>query len=82
MQVANISATQLFTNPNPPHVAHSANDRNMHRADALDGTAKEYSVNLYYKNTNNEIFNHNVGDPRWRSKAATQAKQRIRAYRR
>lgn len=82
VQVANISATQLFTSPNPPHVAQSANDRNMHRADALDGTAKQYNVNLYFKNTNNDIFNHNVGDPRWRSKAATQAKQRMRAFRR
>ena len=82
VNVANISATQLFNSPNPPHSAQSASDRNMHRADALDGTAKQYNVNLYYKNTNNDIYNNNVGDPRWRSRAATQAKQRTRAYRR
>ena len=82
VNVANISATQLFHSPNPPHSAQSASDRNMHRADALDGTAKQYNVNLYYKNTNNDIYNNNVGDPRWRSRAATQAKQRTRAYRR
>ena len=66
VNVANISATQLFHSPNPPHSAQSASDRNMHRADALDGTAKQYNVNLYYKNTNNDIYNNNVGDPRWR----------------
>lgn len=66
VEVANISATDLMVSPCPPHVAQTANDQNMHRADALDGTASQYNVNLYFKNTNNEIYENNVGDPRWR----------------
>ena len=67
--VANISATELMEQPCPPHVANTANDQNMHRADALDGTANSiYNVNLYFKNTNNEIYTNNVGAARWRNK--------------
>ena len=65
VNVADISATELMTSPCPPHIAATANDRNMHRADALDGTAKEYNVNLYFKNKDNDIVRNNVGDPRW-----------------
>ncbi|MCQ2221001.1 MAG: hypothetical protein MJZ12_06380 [Prevotella sp.] len=66
VNVADISATELFTQPNPPHVAQSASDRHMHRADALDGTATtQYNVNLYYKNKNNDIVKNNVGAPCW-----------------
>ena len=69
VQVADISATELMEQPCPPHIAATANDPNMHRADALDGTAKnEYNVNLYFKNTNNDIYNNNVGAARWRNK--------------
>ena len=66
---ANISATELFTNPCPPHKAKSASDQNMHRADALDGTATtEYNVNLYYKSTDTGNLPDSIGDPRWRKK--------------
>lgn len=83
VQVANVSATELFTSPNPPHKASTAGEQNMHRTDALDGTATTgYNVNLYYKNTNNDIYTNNVGDPRWRSAGATAAKMRINAHRR
>ena len=69
VQVADISATELMVSPCPPHVAATANDQNMHRADALDGTANtEYNVNLYFQNTNNDIYNNNVGAARWRNK--------------
>ena len=69
VQVADISATELMVSPCPPHVAATANDQNMHRADALDGSANtEYNVNLYFQNTNNEIYNNNVGAARWRNK--------------
>ncbi|MCR5395237.1 MAG: hypothetical protein K6E86_07580 [Bacteroidales bacterium] len=69
VNVASVSATELFTNPLPPHKAKSASDHNMHRADALDGTATtEYNVNLYFKNFDNEIVTNNVGAARWRSK--------------
>ena len=68
VKVADISATELMEQPCPPHIAATANDPNMHRADALDGTAKnEYNVNLYFKNTNNDIYNNNVGAARWRT---------------
>lgn len=65
VNVADISATELFTSPCPPHVAATANDRDMHRADALDGTASQFNVNLYYKSKSNELVTNAVGDPRW-----------------
>ena len=65
VNVADISATELFTSPCPPYKATTASDRNMHRADALDGTAKEFNVNLYYKNFDNDIVKNNVGASRW-----------------
>lgn len=68
VNVSNVSSTDLFTSPCPPHKAATANDRNMHRADALDGTAAQYNVNLYYKSLNNDIVTHNAGDPRWKTK--------------
>lgn len=69
VNVADVSSTELFTSPCPPHKASTANDRNMHRADALDGTATTpYNVNLYYKSLDNDIIRHNVGDPRWRTR--------------
>jgi hypothetical protein len=52
--------------PCPPYVAATANDRNMHRADALDGSASnEFNVNLKFKNKDNDIVRNNVGDTRW-----------------
>lgn len=69
VNVANISATELFTSPCPPHKAATANDQNMHRADALDGTAtSQYNVNLYYKSTDNDVIKNGAGDPRWLKK--------------
>jgi hypothetical protein len=69
VQVADISATDLMEQPCPPHVAMTADDQNMHRADALDGTATtEYNVNLFFKNTDNDIYRNNVGAVRWRNK--------------
>lgn len=66
--VADITATDLLIQPCPPHIAATAEDQNMHRADALDGTASEFNVNLYFKDKNNDIWNNNVGAARWRSK--------------
>ena len=67
VQVANISSTDLMVSPCPPHKATTANDRNMHRADALDGTATTpYNVNLFFKNKDNDIYKNNVGAARWR----------------
>ena len=67
VNVANISSTDLMVSPCPPHKAATANDRNMHRADALDGTATtQYNVNLYFKNKDNDIYKNKVGAARWR----------------
>jgi hypothetical protein len=66
VNVADISATELMISPCPPFVAQSANDQNMHRAEALDGTAKEYNVNLFFKNFDNDIVRNNAGAARWR----------------
>ena len=68
VEVADVSSTELFISPCPPHKAMSANDQNMHRADALDGTASEYNVNLYYKSLDNDIVRNNAGAARWRNK--------------
>ena len=69
VSVADISATDLMEQPCPPHVASSADEQNMHRADALDGTATtEFNVNLYFKNFDNDIYKYNVGASRWRTK--------------
>ncbi len=69
VQVADISATDLMVQPCPPCIASTASDPNMHRADALDGTANSvYNVNLYFKNTDNDIYKNNVGAARWRNK--------------
>ena len=68
VQVASVSSTDLMVSPCPPHKAATANDQNMHRADALDGTATtQYNVNLFFKHTNNEIYVNNVGAARWRN---------------
>ena len=66
VNVADISAQDLFVSPCPPHKAASANDQNMHRADALDGTATSgYNVDLHFKSLDNDIVKNNAGDPRW-----------------
>lgn len=66
-----ISPLELMKDPNPPHRGGPAqNDQYMHRADALDGTAGEHGVNLYYNNsskvTNSKIYQLGIGDSRWR----------------
>lgn len=67
VNVAKISSTDLMNQPCPPHVAKTSSDPNMHRADALDGTATtEYGVNLFFKNKDNEIYKNNAGAPYWR----------------
>jgi hypothetical protein len=68
VEAAEISATELLISPCPPHIAATAEDQNMHRAEALDGTASEFNVNLYFKNTDNDIYRNNVGAARWRNK--------------
>ena len=70
VNVASVSATELMVQPCPPHVAKTSDEQNMHRADALDGTATtEYNVNLYFNNTdevrNSEIYKQKVGAGRW-----------------
>ena len=79
VKVADISATALFIQPCPPHAAQSSSDHNMHRADALDGTATTgFNVNLFFKNTDNDIYRNNVGAARWRTSGAAAAKRAVR----
>ncbi|MBQ0075272.1 MAG: hypothetical protein KBT34_13910 [Prevotella sp.] len=66
VQEAEITAEDLFISPCPPSKATFAEDRHMHRADALDGTAAQFNVNLFIKNFNNEIVANNAGAARWR----------------
>lgn len=66
VSVADISVADLMQQPYPPFVAATANDRHMHRADALDGSATtEFNVDLKFKNKDNDIVRNNVGDTRW-----------------
>ncbi|NDV80396.1 hypothetical protein [Bacteroides sp. 51] len=66
----NISPTELMVSPNPPHKANSGTDKDMHRADALDGTGGSHGVDLHYNKTdkvfNSQIYKLGVGDKRWR----------------
>ena len=72
VNVADVSSTDLMVSPCPPHKAVTSTDRNMHRADALDGTATtEYNVNLYFKDMDNDIYKNNVGAARWRTEPST-----------
>ena len=68
VEVANISATDLMEQPCPPFPATTASSQHMHRADALDGSAGDTGVNLYFKNKDNDIYRNNVGAARWRNK--------------
>ncbi len=65
--VDNISPEELFVSPNPPHKAGSNNDQHMHRADALDGTAGEYNVDLHIKSSasGSQIYQKRIGAARW-----------------
>lgn len=65
--VPDVTATDLMVQPCPPHVALTKEDPNMHRADALDGTATtEYNVDLHFKKFPAEL--NNVGASCWRTK--------------
>ena len=66
VSVASVSATELMVQPCPPTIANSASAQHMHRADALDGTASNFNVDLHIKHTDNEIVKNNVGAARWR----------------
>ena len=72
--VDDISPLELMVSPNPPHKATADNDQYMHRADALDGTAGEHGVNLYYNQTGkvmeSKIYQLNIGAAKWRNGSA------------
>lgn len=54
-----------MVSPNPPHKATADNDQYMHRADALDGTAGEHGVNLYYNQTGKVMESKNLSVEHW-----------------
>ena len=66
VNVAGVSATELMVSPCPPTIANTSYTQHMHRADAIDGSASEYNVDLHIKHTSNEIVQNNVGAARWR----------------
>ena len=83
VQVANISATELMCQPCPPHAAQSSDEYNMHRADALDGTATTgFNVNLFFKNFDNDIYTNGVGAARWRTGGGSAGAKRMYIFRR
>ena len=83
VQVANISATELMYQPCPPHAAQSSDEYNMHRADALDGTATTgFNVNLFFKNFDNDIYTNGVGAARWRTGGGSAGAKRMYIFRR
>ena len=66
VNVAGVSATELMVSPCPPTIANTSYTQHMHRADAIDGSASEYNVDLHIKHTSNEIVQNNAGAARWR----------------
>ncbi len=66
VHVANISATDLMYQPNPPHKQVGEQAWDTHRTDAIDGTGSA-SANLYFKNFSNDIVTNAIGAPKWRT---------------
>lgn len=66
IHVADISATDLMYQPNPPHKQVGEQAWDTHRTDGIDGTGSA-SANLYFKNFNNTIVTNGVGAPKWRT---------------
>lgn len=66
IHVADISATDLMYQPNPPHKQVGGQAWDTHRTDGIDGTGSA-SANLYFKNFNNTIVTNGVGAPKWRT---------------
>lgn len=63
---AEISAVDLMNNPNPPHKVSGTEDADDHYVDDLEGNGSA-SVNLYFKNMDNEIVKNGIGAPKWRT---------------
>lgn len=72
VHVANISATELMYQPNPPHKvdAEGTYTADRHLTESIDGTGA-VSANLYFKNFDNDIVKNNVGASKWRIKQET-----------
>lgn len=67
VHVANIKATDLMYQPNPPHKQVGEASVNDHYTDDLEGKGSA-SANLYFKHFDNDIVKNNVGAAKWREK--------------
>ncbi len=66
IHIADISATDLMYQPNPPHKQIGEQAWDTHRTDGIDGTGSA-SANLYFKNFDNIIVKGGIGAPKWRT---------------
>ena len=77
VKVADISASQLMVQPNPPHKMGASANHYDHQEDGIDGTVTNVDakiradyvggmVDLHIKDTNNEIYQKGIGAPKWR----------------
>ena len=66
VHVADISATDLMYQPNPPHKQVGEPGALDHSTDDLEGKG-EFSANLYFKDFDNDIVRNNVGASKWRT---------------
>lgn len=62
-----LKATDLFTNPNPPHKVQAANDVDPEYHKAPENLLEALKYKQTATVTNHEIWTKNVGDPRWRN---------------
>lgn len=80
VKVADISASDLMVQPNPPHKFDAATPNHYdHQEDGIDGTTtnpdakirSDYQggmVDLHFKNFNNVLVEKQVGAPKWRQR--------------
>lgn len=66
VKVADIKATDLMYQPNPPHVQTGDAGKMDHYTDDIEGKGAN-SANLYFKDLNNDIVRNNVGASKWRN---------------
>jgi hypothetical protein len=79
VKVAEISATDLMVQPNPPHILTAEPSHWDHQEDGIDGTVTNVDaklrsdyvggmVDLHFKNFDNVLVEKNVGAPKWRQR--------------
>ena len=79
VKVADISATDLMVQPNPPHKMGAEANHYDHQEDGIDGTVTNVDastrdgyvggmVDLHFKNFDNVLVEKGIGAPKWRQR--------------